>query len=96
MISREDIEKLAELSRLKLAPEEAAELQRDFSSILDYVGQLQSYEAGAGEEAPSVRNVMRADEAGRGVGGTPEALLAAAPEVEDGYIVVRKIIQRDE
>ena len=41
MISREEIQNLAELSRLKLADEEVADLQKDFDSILEYVGQIE-------------------------------------------------------
>lgn len=40
MISREEILKLAELSRLKLSDEEVVSLQKDFDSILEYVGQI--------------------------------------------------------
>jgi aspartyl/glutamyl-tRNA(Asn/Gln) amidotransferase C subunit len=40
MISREEIQNLAELSRLKLTDEEIATLRKDFDSILEYVGQI--------------------------------------------------------
>ncbi len=40
MISKEEIQNLAELARLKLTEEETASLQKDISNILDYVGQL--------------------------------------------------------
>jgi aspartyl/glutamyl-tRNA(Asn/Gln) amidotransferase C subunit len=42
MISREEIQNLAELSRLKLSDKEAEDLQKDFDSILEYVGQVQA------------------------------------------------------
>lgn len=41
MISKEEIEHLAELSRLKLDDKEIADLQKDFDAILEYVGKVQ-------------------------------------------------------
>lgn len=76
MISPEEVLKLAELARLKLTEEEIANLQKDISSILDYVGQLSTASIEDGGEKykqtavgvsdsralrPLLRNVMRAD-----------------------------------
>jgi len=99
MISRNDIENLARLSRLKLSESELAGLEKDFASILEYVGQLRRIEVGAPTEASgmsTVHNVMREDVAGVIVGGSRETLLDAAPRREGDFVVVRKIIQRDE
>lgn len=99
MISRADIDNLAELARLKLTDAEAAALQKDISSILEYVGQIASFSAGADTSLPEVRNVMRQDTP-RAVddtfAGKEEALLRALPRREGDYAVVRKIIQKDE
>jgi len=97
MISRKDIENLAELSRLKLSDTELAGLEKDFPAILEYVGQIQGSAGGnAVSAASSLHNVMRDDTPGGGVGGSREALLEAAPRREGDFIVVRKIISRDE
>jgi len=100
MISKEDIENLATLARLKLKKGEAEALQKDISNILGYVGQVGSFSADASHEGrPIVRNVLRED--------TPrsetdplahkeEAILAQLPKREGNYNVVRKIIQKDE
>ena len=40
MITRADIEKLAELSRIKIAPEEQESLGREIEAILGYVDQI--------------------------------------------------------
>ena len=95
MISRKEIENLAELSRLKLEDAELSALQKEFGAILDYVGQIKSAES-ATAEISQVHNVMREDSNDATVGGTPESLLNSAPKTEGGYIVVRKIIARDE
>lgn len=98
MISKEEVLNLAALARLELSEAEVAELQRDISSILEYVGQVSALGAAATKEAPAHRNVMRDDVVYDGtlVSGKEEALRAAFPTREGDYNVVRKIIQKDE
>lgn len=99
MISKEEVLKLSELSRLKVGEAEAAGLQKDISSILDYVGQVSALEAPEGAAAVPVRNVLREDvpyKEGAMLLGKREALLKAFPKEEGEYNVVRKIIQKDE
>lgn len=99
MISKEEIQGLAELARLKLSEGEVASLQKDVSSILDYVGQIAAVPAHEQNTTPLHRNQTRADtprtEADM-LYGKEEALRAAFPKEERGYNVVRKIIQKDE
>ena len=98
MISKEEIRNLAELSRLQISEEEAESLQKDISSILEYVGQVNAAQIGEENKKPLVRNVMREDSP-RGdnelLSGKREALLNALPKREGDYNVVRKIIQKD-
>ena len=102
MISREEIQNLAELARLELSEDEVASLQKDMSNILDYIGQLKHFDTGVSTKAPelaSVHNVMREDiarAASDQLWGKREALLEALPTREGDYNVVRKIIQKDE
>lgn len=99
MISRDEILNLASLARLKVSEAEVAELQKDISNILGYVGQVSATETSQRtDEKPEPRNVMREDVEYQ---NTPlshkeEALRAAFPMREGGYNVVRKIIQKDE
>lgn len=99
MISKEEVENLATLARLELREGEVENLQKDISSILDYVGQVNSIEGEERTESPVLRNVMREDaphtESSLLI-GKREALLRALPAVEEDYAVVRKIIQKDE
>ena len=99
MISKEEIKNLAELARLELTENEVISLQKDISNILDYVGQVSAVSGDAVVDVPENHNVTRED--------TPrvtddplvgkEALLRKAfPREENGYNVVRKIIQKDE
>lgn len=99
MISREDIQKLAELSRLELSEEELKNLEEEFPKILDYVGAVSKAAGGeAPEELPKVRTVMREDTprpADAAFADKREALLAAAPRREGDYIVVRKVLEKE-
>ena len=56
MISKEEVLQLAELARLKLQEREVESLQKDISSILDYVGQVSAVEIAqvAVDAAPTV------------------------------------------
>lgn len=106
MISKEDIEGLAQLARLKLKDGEAEALGKDISSILGYVGQVNSFNAEAiKNEKPILRNVMRDDtprlpaQAGNAadtLAGREEAIRAQFPKREGDYNAVKKIIQKDE
>ncbi len=99
MISREEILQLATLARLKVADAEVEGLQKDISSILEYVGQISQVNVEKEKATPFNYNVMREDTpraAGDPLAGKEEALRAAFPTREDGYNVVRKIIQKDE
>lgn len=100
MISKEDIEGLSQLARLKLKDGEAEALGKDISSILGYVGQVNSFNAESTKtEKPVLRNVARADvprEAGDTLFEKEEKIRAQFPRREGDYNVVRKIIQKDE
>ena len=101
MISREEVEALAKLARLELGGSDIEKLQGDISGILDYVGQINSMQADAKTpEAPALRNALREGDAPREasdiLAGKESALRAAFPKEENGYNVVRKIIQKDE
>ena len=99
MISRDEVLNLAELARLKLSDAEVEALQKDISSILEYVGQVSAVELSTATEVPLVHNVMRADApraATDPLAGKEEAVRGAFPTREGDFNVVRKIIQKDE
>lgn len=104
MLSPKEVQDLANLARLKLNEAEVASLQKDISSILEYVGQVSAIEQGDtllnnSKESPLQRNVMREDtprEALHPLGGKEKSVRAAFPTREGDYNVVRKIIQKDE
>ncbi len=104
MISREEVLKLAELSRLQVGEAEIEGLQKDISNILAYVETVSTVEipqSGSSQDKGNSlhRNVMREDTPRADTdpfAGKEEALRTAFPSREGGYNVVRKIIQKDE
>lgn len=93
MINKEDIEKYANLSRIKISDEEKDQLYNDFESILAYVSEIQSVSCGdAKSEMASLRNVFREDVNPHESGMYTEALLAEVPQREGEYVKVKKIL----
>ena len=94
MIEKEDIEKLAELSRMEVTPEEVEKFSKDFESILEYVSELTEIAAEEpSREAGILRNVMRPDGKPHEKNLYSEALLDAAPNRENNYFKVKKILE---
>lgn len=100
-MTEQDIEKLAELSKIKIPEGKAAGFIQDFESILGYVKQIESVEvgdpsadAGRASAAPNffLKNIVRADANPNETGAMSEALLAAAPQTHDGFVKVNKIL----
>lgn len=97
MISREEVIKLANLSRLKLSEDEITWMQGEMSSILAYVDKLKS--APGVETGPVMstnKNVLRNDTDAHEGGIYTEKLINLAPSKEktkDGwYVKVKKIL----
>lgn len=105
--TKDDIEKLANLSRLALTDEEKEGFAKDIGGILAYVGQIQEVAGGADIAAHRTdkatypieyakRNVMREDIADKGTGTelNPDAkvLVESAPRHTDQYVQVKKIL----
>ena len=96
MITPEEVNKLAVLSRLELSQAEKASFATEIDSILGYVGQITKVQASSGEKTtPTLRNVFRADDNAHESGMYTEAILNEAPRREGDYIKVKKIIQND-
>jgi aspartyl/glutamyl-tRNA(Asn/Gln) amidotransferase C subunit len=100
MISKKEVLNLASLARLSLSDEEVVGLQKDISSILEYVGQVSAAPVQSKSDAkPEPRNVMREDmprNADDSLAAKEEVLRGAFPKREGDFNVVRKIIQKDE
>ena len=94
MISREEVEKLANLARLELDEAQKASIAKDLGNILDYVKQLKEAE---GLDKVEVENhvapsVMRKDEVTNETGKLGQTLIEAAPKHNGQYVRVKKIL----
>jgi len=94
MLKREDVEKLANLSRIKITPVERDILLKDLDAILGYVSELQ--EAAKDAVDPDYgfqENIhLREDENPHDMGLFTDAILENAPDTQDGYLKVKKIL----
>lgn len=93
-ISRDDVLKLARLSRLSLTDDEIEEFSGELSEILQYVEQLQAADITGLQPTSQVTglsNVMRADEV-VDYGYEPRDLLKNVPKVKDDQIQARRMI----
>jgi aspartyl-tRNA(Asn)/glutamyl-tRNA(Gln) amidotransferase subunit C len=82
------------LARIKIGKQEAANLERELTAILDWVDQLGEVETD--DVAPLTRIgelalPWRADEVT--AGGCQDDVLRNAPMTEDGFFVVPKVVE---
>jgi aspartyl-tRNA(Asn)/glutamyl-tRNA(Gln) amidotransferase subunit C len=93
-LSREDILKLARLSRLKLSDDEISAFQTEISDILSYVDILTDVDIKGlhpTSQVTGLTNVTRSDEI-KPYAASSGALLKNVPAKEKGYIKVKRMI----
>jgi aspartyl-tRNA(Asn)/glutamyl-tRNA(Gln) amidotransferase subunit C len=93
-LTREDILKLARLSRLKLNDDEIKLFQREISDILNYIDLLKDVDVTGLKPTSQVTglvNVTRADEV-KGYGVDQKALLKNVPMTENNYLKVNRMV----
>jgi aspartyl-tRNA(Asn)/glutamyl-tRNA(Gln) amidotransferase subunit C len=93
-LTREDILKLARLSRLKLSDSEIETFQNEISEILNYVEILKNVDIGDHKPTSQVTglvNVTRPDEI-KEYAASPDDLLKNVPAKEKRYIKVKRMI----
>lgn len=93
-LSRDDVLKLARLSRLRLTEEEIAQFQTEISDILGYVEQLSSVDTKGLDPTSQVTgltNVMRKDEI-IDYGTSTEELLKNAPATDKNQFKVKRVL----
>ncbi len=93
-LSRQDVIKLARLSRLKLTDEEVEAFQKELSAILEYVEMLESVDTKGLKptyQVTGLKNVMRKDEL-IDYEATPADLLKNLPARQGDYIKTKRMI----
>ena len=90
------VEKVAELARLNLKPDEKQKIEKDLGAILAYVQKLNALDTKDVEPTSHVlnmENVFRKDEAKPSTAA--EKALEHAPQADGRFFKVPKIVQRD-
>ena len=91
-----DIQKIADLARLNLKPEEKAKLEKDLEAILSYVDDLRKLDTSAVEPTSHVldmENVFREDQPHES--GVRDKALKYAPQTESTLFKVPKTVDKE-
>lgn len=89
-----DVSYVAELSRLKLSPDEIECFQKQLGDIVGYIQQLQKVDLSGVEEkgdAPDFKNNLRPDLMGESL--SPAQALLNAPLKTENLLLVPKIVE---
>ncbi len=91
-ISKEEVKKLAELSRISIEDKEVDLLSKDMESILGFVSKLKEVKTEDTEKKDIIFGKPREDENPHKSGLYTEDLIRQAPDKEKGYVKVKKVL----
>lgn len=92
-VSRDQVQRVAELARLEFSEEDEARMAEELSQILDYVEKLDELDTSGVppmSHVLDVSNVFRPDEVESRI--DRDQALEPAPETTDGYFQVPKVL----
>ena len=95
-LTREQVKHVAELAKLKLTEAEVDLFQKQLSAVLDDAARLDELDTDQIPPTASVlplHNVLRADE--RRASWPRDEMLANAPAHEDGFVVVKVVLEQE-
>ncbi len=97
MITPVEIEKLAQLSRIKLTDDDTKSLVKEFDSILGYIDQLKKVTVSLDSEGRvgAVKNIMRPDVVEDVTQEDRRRLLDEIPHREGDFVAVKKVIEQE-
>ena len=93
-VDRATVRRIARLARLAITEQEEGRLEKELSNILDWVAQLDEVDTSNVEPMTRVEDMkmkMRKDEVTAGFCASD--ILKNAPQVDDGYFVVPKVVE---
>ncbi|WP_353093230.1 Asp-tRNA(Asn)/Glu-tRNA(Gln) amidotransferase subunit GatC [Tissierella praeacuta] len=96
MITKEQVEHIANLARLKFSEEEIDEFTNKFAEVLEYIETLNEVDTENVEPTYQVNNhiqVLREDIVEEGEGLTREEVLQNAIEEQYGYFKLLRIVE---
>lgn len=88
-ITKEEVLKIAQLSKIEIKEQDIEKIVRQFQDILNYAERVQDIAKEVDIPRSKNINVDREDVI---VSSDPERILAQAPQAEDNYFVVPKIL----
>ncbi|MDB5204673.1 MAG: aspartyl/glutamyl-tRNA(Asn/Gln) amidotransferase subunit [Candidatus Taylorbacteria bacterium] len=92
MISKIEIEKLANLSRLALTLPEKDSFSNEIGAILGYISNINSLVSNDDVPQYAHKNILREDLVLHTTGEYTDRLVANAPEREGNFVKVKKIL----
>lgn len=97
-ITKDQIQHLSDLARIRLDEKEIEQLQTEMSKILEYVSRIDAVvkEGALEKKIGAVYNVFREDEVTNEPGSYTTDLIEEMPEHDEQYLKVKKILNTDE
>jgi aspartyl-tRNA(Asn)/glutamyl-tRNA(Gln) amidotransferase subunit C len=93
-VDQATVRRIARLARIAVSNEEVPHLQNEINAIIGFVEQLSSVDVEGVEPMTSVSPMlMKKRQDGVTDGGYPERVLANAPQRDDTYFMVPKVIE---
>lgn len=92
MSEKIDVKHIANLARIEVSEEEAQSLEKDITTVLEYVDQVSKVSGSLNPQAGDVYNRLREDEDPLESGVYKDKILEEAPHAHDGFIKVKKIL----
>ena len=93
-VDQTTVRRIARLARIAVTDAEVPHLQGELNAILQFVEQLNEVDVAGVEPMTSVTPMaMKKRQDVVDDGGAPERVLANAPQREDGYFVVPKVVE---
>ena len=93
MLSKKEVEHVAQLARLGLSEKEIEKMKKDLSLILDYIEKLKEVDISGVDfyvSSAGLKNIMRQDKAERK--GYGAKLIKLAPKKEKGYLRTKQVL----
>ncbi|GBF37383.1 Asp-tRNA(Asn)/Glu-tRNA(Gln) amidotransferase subunit GatC [Leptospira johnsonii] len=93
-LNEESLQKIAELSRLKIDPKDIQNFLTDFNKVLNYVDTITELNVSSVSDEdlyPNEGNSLRVDKAHEGL--SRSQIESFAPSFQNGYFVVPKVIE---
>jgi aspartyl-tRNA(Asn)/glutamyl-tRNA(Gln) amidotransferase subunit C len=94
MLSKDEVQHIAQLARIGVTDEEVEKYQKELSAILDYFEQLKEVDTEKIEpigHITGMENIYREDKAEDFGDKGKKEILENAPETKDGYIKVKSV-----